>query len=616
MVSPVETVEDIKPADHIMGDSDHHWLVESVDVAKSSFTGFTCSGEKVIKEPNISWKPNKFYCIEYPPNGSNPDHVLQNAETKLGMKWDRSDKFITEMKLGKAYAFDQRCLLDSNCKPDSCTRVTKNIVLDLGDHLIVKTKPGDYRSVIIKSIIDADTIVCIPDVVNSEEPYGHLLISEQSEVHRVNYNEHLASRDILLRAESNIGQEILRSHQQDTDLFVTWAVTGRKISINTKELVTNQKLKMVRPLFYKRIISGSEIQEGDHLFIPKTVYRWHFIVTECHTTGNKFKVAYYLRGKYQENIETVDPSKLAVYKVIYSEEFAPEKAIRRARQKISSEIHVDAWARTEFMSWAKTGSEDGMEIDLMINSSKPYSKSSIACFQQLSVGDYLVVDEGKMTSYHHCLVLEVKSPEKCTIMEVWNKRIKKSDIHLNKEERYYKLNYTTGTDVCRTTADSIRLAEQLKSKKSFFSDYSRRTFVNYVKTGEDLVEVEVNSLQDDRILLHREEVKSAMQLKKGDHIERPLSAVGEISGYFHHMLVLTPVDERHCEVLHCTKFSGSSITGSAIEKEVVDIFETDVINSVVNRFTRRCKVSRVMYTECVDEATRIDKLLKVCNNII
>ena len=353
-----------------------------------------------------------------------------------------------------------------------------------------------------------------------------------------------------------------------------------------------------------------EIQKGDHLFIPRTGYHWHFIVTECCTTQNEFKVAYYLRGKYQESTEMVDPSELKVYKVIYSEEFAPEEVIRRARQKISSEMHLDAWARTEFMSWAKTGSEEGMEIDLMTNSSKPCSKSSIACFQQLSAGDYLVVDEGKTTPYHHCLVLEVKSPEKCTIMEVWNRRIKQSDIHLNKEESYYKLNYGMGTDVCRTAKDSLCLAEELK-KKAFFSKYSRRIFVNYLKTGEDLVEVEVNSLQDDRILLHREEIKSAMQLKKGDHIERPLRVVGEISGYFHHMIVLKPIDERQCEVLHCT--SGSSITGSAIRKEVVDIFETDMINSAANHFTKRCKVSRVMYTECVDEDTRINKLLEVYN---
>jgi hypothetical protein len=614
MVSTVKKFEDIKPADHIMEDSGHHWLVESIDVENASISSFTVNGEKIIRE-SVRWKKEKYHRIEYPPNGFNPDDVLQKAMNQLDTKskWDGSDKFVTEMKWGKAYAFDGRCLLDSNCQPNSCTRVTGNTVLDLGDHLIVK-KEGKYRSVIIKSIIDADTIVCMPDPdVESKVLHGNLSISEESEIHRVNYSEHLPSRDILLRAESRIGQELLRSHQQeDTDLFVTWATIGRKFPINAKELITNQKLKFMTPMFYKRIISVSEIQEGDHLFVPRRGYRWHFIVTECHTTENEFKVAYYLHGKYQECTETVDPSELKVYKVMYLEEFAPKEAICRARQKIESigsEIHVDAWARTEFMSWAKTGSEEGMEVDLMTNSSKPYSKSSIACFQQLNAGDYLVVDESKMTPYHHCLVLEVKSPDKCTVMEVWKGRIKQTDFHFNKEHKYYKLNYMMGTDVCRTAEESLRLAEQQKSKGIFFSDYNRRTFVNYLKTGEDSVEVEVNSLQDDRMLLHREEVKNAMQLKKGDHIKRPIKDIGEISGYFHHMLVLKPIDERRCEVLHCT--SESSITGISIRKEEVDIFEVGAINSAVNRFTKRCKVSRVMYTECVDEETRIDQLLKV-----
>ena len=43
----------------------------------------------------------------------------------------------------------------------------------------------------------------------------------------------------------------------------------------------------------------------------------------------------------------------------------------------------------------------------------------------------------------------------------------------------------------------------------------------------------------------------------------------------------------------------------------MDIFETGIINRVANHFTKRCQVSRVMYTECVDEGARIDQLLRV-----
>ena len=154
--------------------------------------------------------------------------------------------------------------------------------------------------------------------------------------------------------------------------------------------------------------------------------------------------------------------KLKVYKVLYTEEFAPEVAIKRARSRVG-EIKVDLWARMEFVRWAKTGSNE--------------------------------------------------------------------------------------------------------------------------------------ALQDNCTLLRREKVESAMQLKRGDHVERPLHNLGGLMGYFHHMLVLQPLDDRHCEVVHChTGHHG--VTGSSIRRETIDIFEAG-------------KVSRVKYTERIDPEEGITQLLKV-----
>ena len=91
MVSTIEKLEDIKSADHIMEGSDHHWLVESIDVEKSSFSSFTLRDEKIIRQ-NVSWKPDKYHCIDYPPNSCNSEDVLQKAETmqaryKIRMGW-------------------------------------------------------------------------------------------------------------------------------------------------------------------------------------------------------------------------------------------------------------------------------------------------------------------------------------------------------------------------------------------------------------------------------------------------------------------------------------------------------------------------------------------------
>ena len=62
------------------------------------------------------------------------------------------------------------------------------------------------------------------------------------------------------------------------------------------------------------------------------------------------------------------------------------------------------------------------------------------------------------------------------------------------------------------------------------------------------------------------------------------------------MLVLKPLDDRRCEVVHC-KNGHHIITGSAIRREIVDIFEVG-------------KVSRVEYAERIDPDMK--ELLHYC----
>ena len=597
MRASIDSIEDVNPADHIMEGSSHHWLVESVDVTKSTFTGFTVSGKSVILKEE-SWK-DSFICVDYPQSNTCSSKILQDAHAELGkeVKWDSSDKFVTKMKWGSSLAISEASLIDSNCAAVSCTKVTPYVVLDRGDHLIVKSRAG-YRSVLIEAIVDADTIVCVPEL-DGDEVHGDLVISGK-EAYRVNYSEQLPPEEILTRAESREGQQLLQSCQHDSSVFVSWAITGKPSSVKAEELIKKQELKLVRPICYKRITTETthEIQPGDHLFVDYTArYRWHFMVTEVCAEPYVFNTAYYLRGFVKETLETVDPSKLNVYKVIYAEEYPPELAIKRARSRVGAK-KVDLWARVEFVRWAKTGSDEGVEIDLMTNSSAPCSRSSIVCFQQLNPGDYLVVEEDKLKPYHHCLILDVCSSTACAVMEVWNHKIRQTIVNLNlSKHTYYRLNYNVNAAVCRPAKESIALAGELMKNSSLLSKYRRQKFVNYLKTGDDSYTVDVNSLQDDRILLPREKVESAMQLKRGDHIERPLQVIGNLMGYFHHMLVLQPLDDRHCEVVHCNT-GHHRVTGSSIRREKVDIFETG-------------KVSRVKYAERIEPEEGIAQLLQV-----
>ena len=161
------------------------------------------------------------------------------------------------------------------------------------------------------------------------------------------------------------------------------------------------------------------------------------MVTEVCAEEHVFKMAYYLRGRVRETVEAVDPSELNVYKVIYAEEFAPEVAIQRARLRVG-EKKVDLWARTEFVRWAKTGSDEGVEVDVMTNISAPVSKSRIACFSQLNPGDYLIVEEGiKYKPYHHCLVLDVHSATSSTVIEVWNRTVRQTIFDLIPDQHKY-----------------------------------------------------------------------------------------------------------------------------------------------------------------------------------
>ena len=230
MKSSVDSIKDIEPADHIVDDSDHHWLVESVNIAASSFTGFTCSGGSVSITNNLQWNDNLFK-IQYPQCNMETSTILQNARTELEnkVKWKESVRFVTHMKWGKSFAINEASLLDSNCAPVSCTRVTPHTVLDQGDHLMVETDSG-YCSVLIEAILDANTVVCMPDL----ETRNDVVIAER-EAYRVNYKQHLPPDEVMARAESTEGQRLLQSCQHDSSLFVSWAVTGRSLSVKAED---------------------------------------------------------------------------------------------------------------------------------------------------------------------------------------------------------------------------------------------------------------------------------------------------------------------------------------------------------------------------------------------
>jgi hypothetical protein len=502
--------------------------------------------------------------------------------------YDDSDRFVTKMKCRNAYSIDESCLIDVNAKPVSCSLISEDTKVAIGDHLLVK-HGEQYSSEIVCSLTGKSTLTVLPGFIN-EQP--QIVVQSTSNLYRVNYSEHLSPTEAVQRAMSNEGKAVLQNCQLDTSRFVSWAIIGKQVSVDTRALIERQQIKQVTPVSYKCINTLDEIQPGDHLFVPYPTYRWHFIVTECKVQGNPtaFNTVYCLRGVVKEKVETLDPNKKSIFKILYSEQLPAVKAIERAKSVKGSHKH-QLLARVDFVRWAKTGSKDGLEVDFLTNISAPIFKERIGCFSQLNPGDYLVVEEGKAIPYHHYLVLSVQSATECTVVESWKRSSPTEKRLILIKQSCYKLMYRAS--VCRPLEESVRIAKEFcQSKWTPIDSFSRQTFINFLKTGDFCHRVDVNSLRHTRLELRTELVTDANQLCKGDHIVRPLN-IGKLghlpmlSGKKHHIIVFDPEDSTNCRVIEAEAKSNYFKKGKPVHHSI-------------NIFKDTKDVHRVLYTERID----------------
>lgn len=566
----VSKLSDVSEGDHIMTGT-QHFLVASTDKEQNTYTGYTYEGGKAIKKV-CPWEPKAYnICIRYEDSFSSRK-ALMNAEKEieelavwsdsevLNTKWSDSDMFVTKMKTGRKLSFSDCCIFSEN-NEFSSTKVTPEIAVDEGDHLVVKDENGNYQSVLVLKHAEGSELIVMPNLTSVEQ-YGTLDLKMYREVYRINYKQSLQVDEVFRRAMSKRGCEVLQDCRGESSKFVSWAKTGKKELMNVLQL--EKKIAQVCPIKREKIWRVEEIKEGDHLIRAYPGHWWHFMITKFHTSDpSKFNTIYCYRNRIKETEETLDPTKDDIYRIVYPESLPVATAIERARSKIGK-VKLSPLARMWFIRWAKTGSDEGIEVDFLVNNAMPASKSRICAFTQLNPGDYLVEEEDKFTPWHHYLVTEVESPACCSAIGNWNSRVTTSKLTFNKNSTYYRLNYNDGA--CISPSQAMSKAQELAGKR-FFIQHSRRKFVNYIKTGNDTA-IEINGLQDDRILLHRERVESTLQLQPGDHIERPVAYT--LGAAYHHMMVVeTPTDERKCKVIH---FTGSWSEVCAFEQEI-DIAE-------------------------------------------
>ena len=602
----VQSLKDLSPGDHIVLGS-QHCLIQSVYSDVGALTVYLCDKGKITlegKELDLNGEDDttkKVYRIDYDQQSNyyHSGRAVESAQQALEEKekWKDGSLFVTKMKCGSSYIVDERCLMPEDVEPVSCTRITPHTSIDQGDHLIVKDTFDQLHSLLVHSCLDENVIVTMPSI-NGKGTVGQLDVTHYSEVFRVNYKHCLPVDVVLRRACSPEGEELLQSCKGDSSIFVSWAKIGKQVSINASKVILNQQLAQIRPLYYEKILSVQEIMLGDHLFVPNLAYRWHVLVTERGVAAEDpraFKVIYCLRGSIQETVESLDPDADEIYRVVYPEEYPTEVAISRARSRLKSH-KFSPLARLWFVRWAKTGSEEGLEIDFLTNKSMPVSKSTIHCFTQLNPGDYLVKQE-KLALRHHYLVVSVESPSVCIVIGAWTGKVEESTLALD-NSTYYLINYNEG--VCIPIEESIRKA-QVAVGQRFSPKYTRRKFVNFMKTtvAED---VDVDGLLDECLLLKREKVESALELYPGDHVEIPTSNALK-KETFHEMIIVNPVDNKTCQVIHKVPTKGPFKSPHLVE-EKLDIFAYD------------SNVFRIVYPEQIDTSVGISDLqVAVAGNI-
>ena len=637
----VKDLADVNPADHIMIKG-QHYLIKSVYVENGTFSAYTIIESPLpFKKSPVSlvtkeWKKKLnesllAYKIDYSLHQGRYCELretIERAEEERinGSKWKCSEGLVTKIKCDTEHFFDDCCLISDDVRIVSCTEVTPCISVNEGDHLILFNRKAQtkHRSVLVYKSSDTATVDVMPPL-NLTDSSASIEIEHETIdltnylVYRINYSQSLPSEDVLQRARSDSAKNVLIKHNFNPDYFASWAKTGKELPIFEpflSELLKKPKIAEIRPLRYEKIMSPDEIQVGDHLFtknildiVDYELHKSHFIVVERldHTVNPVFSVIRFSKGILVEAEHKFNPhieeGSSQVYRVVYPEEFPGELAVKRTRSLLKKRFL--ATCASSLMRWAKTGSEEGLEIDFLINNCAPTSKSQIACFTQLNPGDYVIKDA--KTFDHHYLVVSIESPTECTVIESWKRKVEEKPLTCNNwpdESTYYRVNYDPGQ--CIPAEYSIEIAHDACSNTSIFSRYwkpnsecARESFVHFVKTGERSINTE--HLQDDRLFLQRELVKSALDLHVGDHIERPLSLAPDHAQ--HHMLVVEPIDHTTCKVIHYR-----------VEKSVARVLKFkkgDVVSEEVDIFGYG-DVFRIIYPERTDPRNGMEKLFGIC----
>jgi len=609
------SIAEIQPGQHLLiqkkFQNPEHLLVKSSNPDENEITAFKEEKGRIAKA-TMKFPPleTPIFEITYEKEVcqvESANAAVQKAEDAMlraeCTSQRHSSHFVTEMKTGSPVTVDESCLLSNDVAPISLTPITSHVALDEGDHIAVEFEENQFNHGIILRNMSPNGVLTIPNL--SGDPtiptsFIHPTTSVRR-VFRVNYEQSVPAKQTKKRARNVKGNHILSEKGQE--YFATWAKTGKPMAVSMSQLrMKKAQLRHIRPLYRERVTSPDEIRIGDHLIQRRDPTHWlHFLVAaKDENYPSKVICIFCYNTRVRELDFILDVQKSDVYRIQYPESFAPEEAIRRARSRVG-EWKFSQNARMWFVRWAKTGSHEGLEVNLLFNRSLPITKSKIQSFAQLNVGDAIVKKE-KWSFAHYYLVTKLSSPYECEAIEGYY-GVHKTTVKFNpqnEDQIFYRLNYHPGA--CFRPEDSVKMASHLVEGYSLVDHFNRVTsqrFINYVKTGET-TPVDSDQLKNDRLgCIRAVKVSSTLELLPGDHIVRLTDKTFQLlfKGSFHHMMVAEkPGEDGSCSVLHFRKKG--------------DILPT-ISHTMEEIFKNGNKVYRICYPERIDPSVSLQFLQRI-----
>jgi hypothetical protein len=303
------------------------------------------------------------------------------------------------------------------------------------------------------------------------------------------------------------------------------------------------------------INTASQIQVGDHLIERvNSTCRKHYIVTRIIKKKSVFAVITRQGGTIHEEVLDFSNHRRLNRLVCHQTSQSVKEALEQAKLQLGQLCQIP---------W------DELLLTMQANPTKmPVSKSQIASFSQLQLGDY-VVKESRMGTSHHYIIAFIGLPDICTAIESSQGKILQENLphpEADKYPKYYRMNYEPG--VCIKAEESVKLALSLVGRK-----YSRRAFVQWLKTNEENVEINEGSIElasprnqysteHAKSPISKTELTDIFQLQLGDYIVKK-PAVGPA----HHYIITSIASSGTCIAIETFQGKISKVNLSTPESD-------------------------------------------------